>query len=613
MQDSNKLRDELMQQVYGPNFDEAKSDAEVLSLIKKLEQGMARDQALNADLSADDMAALLLNEEHERAALETALTFPYLDDAAKAEAIRKYGILDPQADDAAATPQEPAVNEDPYGATPTSFLSAEARAKLSPATAHELSHLEQMAAQVSNSGGHVHYQSPFGYEFWELKNIQATMNLRSIYKSREISRRLAKTTPAAQYRGSRYAMAPEVLAEVKRLAGSGLPLEEIAAQAQARFKIQVSVNRLRTLLRYGLRELNDFNHRPLRACFPLIYVDVVPLRMLTSANLLVEHPFYFMLGLDFKGDQELLCVFTLPKDYQERGSQDAMWRRALTDLKSRGLVDPIYFVTGAVSEFGDALHEVYSQAIYQRSLATLISEATAQLGSAVSAAEQAEVSTNLRNLGSCKTLLECMKLFAIYERRWQGRAPGFDAALDYLRRNFVFFEQYYAAEPAIRASMRATKPLDNIINNVRRAIRNDHNYLFCDALHTICRVLEIERFYTVKRRPVQWRRALRSMLEDAYTSKIIGKYLSPDEVRLSERSVKRDLANIRASANQGDSLVLQHALAEQECLEQERLEHERSQERSQEHSEKLPEGRNAQAASAADTEAKASDSSDLSQ
>ena len=87
MQDSNKLRDELMQQVYGPNFDEAKSDAEVLSLIKKLEQGMARDQALNADLSADDMAALLLNEEHERAALETALTFPYLDDAAKAEAI----------------------------------------------------------------------------------------------------------------------------------------------------------------------------------------------------------------------------------------------------------------------------------------------------------------------------------------------------------------------------------------------------------------------------------------------------------------------------------------------------------------------------------------------
>ena len=90
MQDSNKLRDELMQQVYGPNLDEAKSGAEVLSLIKSLGQGMARDQALNGDLSDEQMAALLASEEYQRAALETALTFPYLDDAAKAEALRTY-------------------------------------------------------------------------------------------------------------------------------------------------------------------------------------------------------------------------------------------------------------------------------------------------------------------------------------------------------------------------------------------------------------------------------------------------------------------------------------------------------------------------------------------
>ena len=539
MQDSNKLRDELMQQVYGPNLDEAKSGAEVLSLIKSLGQGMARDQALNGDLSAEDMAALLAHEEYQRAALETALTFPYLDEAAKAEALRTYDF---------------------------EALKNESMAL------HSQSQESDWAAEdgAAPTQSRVHYQSPFSYEFWELRNVQANTNVRSIYKSRGVSSRLAELTPAAKYRGSRYAMAPELLAAVKELNARGLSLEEISTQVQARFKIQVSVNRLSSLLRYGLRELNEFNQRRLNPCYPIIYIEVVPLRMLTSANLLVEHPFYFIMGLDFKGDQELLKVFNLPKDYDRPGAQAQMWQRALQDLKDRGLVDPIYFVTGALQEFDEPLHAVYPQAIYQRCVSSMLDEALAlagSYGSDVSASDFNDFTNHFRSLGSCKTLLECMKLFSIYERRWQGKFAGADRTIAFLRANFVFFEQYYAAEPAIRASLRALKPLDNIINNVRRAIRNDHSYMFCDVLHILCRVLEIERYYTLKRRPVQWRRALHCMFDDAYTNKIISKYLSPDDVRLSERSVKRDLAKSR-KLKKAESNAFKHALVVQEHMDQ---------------------------------------------
>ena len=539
MQDSNKLRDELMQQVYGPNLDEAKSGAEVLSLIKSLGQGMARDQALNGDLSAEDMAALLAHEEYQRAALETALTFPYLDEAAKAEALRTY-------DFEALKNESMALHSQSQGAD---WIA------------------EDGAAPTQSR---VHYQSPFSYEFWELRNVQANTNVRSIYKSRGVSSRLAELTPAAKYRGSRYAIAPELLAAVKELNARGLSLEEISTQVQARFKIQVSVNRLSSLLRYGLRELNEFNQRRLNPCYPIIYIEVMPLRMLTSANLLVEHPFYFIMGLDFKGDQELLKVFNLPKDYDSKGAQAQMWQRALQDLKDRGLVDPIYFVTGALQEFDEPLHAVYPQAIYQRCVSSMLDEALALAGSYgpdVSASDFNDFTNHFRSLGSCKTLLECMKLFSIYERRWQGKFAGADRTIAFLCANFVFFEQYYAAEPAIRASLRALKPLDNLINNVRRAIRNDHSYMFCDVLHTLCRVLEIERYYTLKRRPVQWRRALHCMFDDAYTNKIISKYLSPDDVRLSERSVKRDLAKSR-KLKKAESNAFKHALVVQEHMDQ---------------------------------------------
>ena len=57
------------------------------------------------------------------------------------------------------------------------------------------------------------------------------------------------------------------------------------------------------------------------------------------------------------------------------------------------------------------------------------------------------------------------------------------------------------------------------------------------------------------------------MFDDAYTNKIISKYLSPDDVRLSERSVKRDLAKSR-KLKKAESNAFKHALVVQEHMDQ---------------------------------------------
>lgn len=717
-----------MRQVYGPDFSEPKSDAEVLDLIKNLETGPARDQALNTEITSAELRALADRESADRQALEAVLTYPYLSDQEKSFINHRYGILSPseagaaavaaveaavaarnardklkvsnkkrkhraetiedkrdelpdsllpefsthigsdfydtdnaydydedgsanEADDASAMmavledrPDAPlsaatrfemvelASTLDEYsgkkrhrsGAAPASDacgFSAVTQAAGFSATADHIvgtdvgteggagvstavdtnvgtedgadavsgcasSAVAELGADKSEEAalngydeyipsdeicpvGNIHYQSLFVRAFRELKALRIASNLKSYHLKQgagdlSLSRlssltgikgleslgslsNLRNPVPAKElivgrngrmaYRGSRYAIAPEILQAIKELNREGLSLEQISDQIAARFKVQVSLNRLRSLLRYGLEELWSFRQRELLPCYPVIYVDVVVLRMLTNANLVVEHPFYFIMGMNFKGEAGLLNIDALPRDYEQPGVLARMWHDVLNDLKARGLKDPIYLVSGTIPELRPALSEVFPHAICQQNLLKLIEQAAVSIKTPT---DNNDFINNFRHLLSCKNLLECLKQFAVYERRWQGRCVGADESIRQIKDNFVYFEQYYASMPAVRSAIKTTKTLDSFINDVKREIRHDRSYLFCDALHTLSYILEIERYVTQFRRPVQWKRALKCMLEDPYVGKILSRYLDLSEVQLSPRSLKRD-------------------------------------------------------------------------
>lgn len=551
----NKLRDLLMEQVYGPDLDQAKSNLEVLNAIKSMEQGPAREQALNIGMKSEDFTQLMEFELAQRNAVFDELTAPAT--AMGASALEVSGAT--VAADRHKSPL-PAPDVEVYLGGSIAYLASAVLS--SDESGDALYYVDENGEPVSDEEDTL---SSHGDVFAEERQAAAAYH-QALHAGDKDSKEgesaplegapiLKSSSPQRRFlmvRGQRYSISKEVLSYIQELSEEPETLVEIASKVKERFDIEISLTRLRNILRYGLPEIKAFKEHKLRPCYPVIYIVVEKIRMFTSATLVVEHPFYIMMGMNVDGSHDLLDVSPFPPDYAEPGNEGKMWQSAFANLKERGLQDPIYVVTGDVHEFKNALHAIFPQAIYQHSLRDIVRKASEPM----TTMERVYFFNDCRILYSSKTLLECMKGLLYIENRWNKIYPS---ACQLIRDNWIFFEQYYAANHAVRVSIRTTKTLDLLLNHLHRDIRVDsQNYLYRDGLHVIARIIELDRFVTGMRHPVQWKRALRYMLTDSYMGKILGKYITLDDVKLSPRSIKRDLDKELQNQSQNQNNYMRH-------------------------------------------------------
>ena len=667
-QDGLKLRDELMQQVYGPDLDKPKSGAEVLSVIEQMKNGPARDQALNTELSAAEFDAQTARARDVREAINFYLThsdiaisnaleqdYPkiqtYHDIIVGSPALRliqdllyvnndidNFGAeddddeegsgyayvngphnyddfeffdhdpsLDPKpattttsttgmatvaigsgsgsdsdtavssvdiktdtnADFAtdSATDSDSAIDNNTKTESASSAsasvseaaaASAAGAAGAATATAAGISGYGQTGAAAGATAGAT-AESELDVDDEENTEEQVLSTTTATGDDAASVAAAYASTTALNPAGAKFVLFPnrmrfvlpqEILDKIMEIAigpntmpigtsstvgnKRNLSLSDISRYVFENYHVYISTMRMRNILRLSLVHVREWYERCLKPCYPIIYIDIEPVRMMTRSSLMVEHPFYVIMGMTFSGEHELLDIAPYPRDYTQPGEQEKMWLRCFTRLKERGLKEPVYMVTGPVQEFREALRMVFPHAIYQHSLGDIFRCAVENM----TTQERANFTNDFRKLYNSKSLIECMKTLVVIEQRWKDSHPE---AMQLIHDNFLFFEQYFAAAPVVRTSIRTTKVLGVLLGDVRRDVREDrYNFLYCDALHVVVRMLEVDRFITRNKRPVQWKRALKSMYEDSYIGKIIAPYIKLEDMRLSARSLKRD-------------------------------------------------------------------------
>lgn len=566
---NNELQKMLMQQVYGPDLDQAKSNSEVLHVLKSMSQGPARDQALNLGMNSRDFKQLMDFEIAQHQAVIAHLQAPVL--AARA---REHNASAAVSANASASASMVAQEQAPLLRLIGTSAYLASAVLAADESGDALSYIDEQGRRYAESGdlgqglvlvekkGHtaaVSSKNKSALEVdadvaavdaaaWDGETVETdgTDGTDGAEGTDALSEGNAGTQESPRLilmvRGQRFSLAPEVWQYISEHSKKHETLDVIAQAVKERFRVEISTSRLRNMLRFGLAEVKAFKERTLRPCYPVIYVIVKNISMMTQTTLVVEHPFYIIMGMNFDGSHDLLDIAPLPKDYESEGSCAQMWERTFADLKSRGLADLVYVVTGEVSEFQEALHSVYPLAIYQHSLRDILRQASEPM----STADRSDFTNDCRELHSSKSLLECMRALMVVESKWNEAYPS---ALAKIHENFIFYEQYYAAHRTVRSSIYTTKTLDLLLKQLHRDIHNDSShFLYGDALHVIARILELDLFVTGTRHPVQWKRALCYMLNDQYVGKILSKYISLDDVKLSPRSIKRDQALEQAQA-----------------------------------------------------------------
>lgn len=526
----------LMHHIYGSST-VIRNNKDVLALIQQMGQGPARDQALNSDISLEELDRLI--EKERRRAAEN------LSQVEKNQSVTNDGpsIVVTDSDDALAInlPNTGSRILESVHAINAGFNLGQC-AERGRIALSETADLSKSMASQSMLGSSIALRQNAFSAIELAAQLQDKTSFEAALTSLAVSDAclLGSSHLANQSNlDPDYAQMPQgidfpdgypvAIPKLKALVEIGMTLEMVQQYLYEHRIWNLQLDELQKLLEVDLSDLRNFLCAQLDPCYPIIYVDTVNVRMLTRLNLVVEHPFYIFMGLNLEGDRKLLSAAAFPKQWQSPQDQEQMWLNALGDLKKRGLRDPIYLVTGNVEYFKNALHTAFPKAIYQVSIYEILRRAQKNMDTN----ERGEFSIYFRSLYNSKSLLECMKALERLADPWKSTYPE---AIQIIKDHFLYFEQYFAANPSLRICLRTTRAIDGVAKDLRRDMREDTEFRYQDALHVLCRIIEIDRYVTRNSRPVQWKRAIKAMLDDLYTGTILNKYLDASKIRLPRRN-----------------------------------------------------------------------------
>ena len=103
-----------------------------------------------------------------------------------------------------------------------------------------------------------------------------------------------------------------------------------------------------------LDEVIEWQSRPLDAAYPIIYLDCIVLKIREDKRV-VSKSIYLALGVNLEGQKELLGLWIS----ENEGAK--FWLQVLTELKNRGIEQPLIMCVDGLKGFPDAINTVFPQ------------------------------------------------------------------------------------------------------------------------------------------------------------------------------------------------------------------------------------------------------------
>jgi putative transposase len=108
-----------------------------------------------------------------------------------------------------------------------------------------------------------------------------------------------------------------------------------------------------------VEELKEWQHRPLDAIYPILYIDALVVKVRTSGTV-INRPAYLAVGVDVEGRKHVLGVWL-----GDGGEGAKFWLAVLTELKVRGLADVLFVCCDGLKGLPDAIEATWPQASVQ--------------------------------------------------------------------------------------------------------------------------------------------------------------------------------------------------------------------------------------------------------
>ena len=244
--------------------------------------------------------------------------------------------------------------------------------------------------------------------------------------------------------------------KVLSMYAKGMSQRDISATIEDIYGFKISHETISQITDCVMDELNEWQSRPLKKCYPFVFVDCMYVTMRYEYEC-KESAVYTILGYDTNGHKDILGIWL-----NETESKHT-WMQIFDEIKQRGVEDIFFISMDGVSGLEDGAKEIFKGVVVQRCIVHLIRNSLKYVPSK----DYKRFTANLKLIYGAPNLKTAQNEFEKFKETWS-KYPG---AVDVWERNFKHVEQLFDYPSDIRKVMYTTNAIELVNSSFRKVTK----------------------------------------------------------------------------------------------------------------------------------------------
>lgn len=244
--------------------------------------------------------------------------------------------------------------------------------------------------------------------------------------------------------------------KVLSMYAKGMSQRDISSTIEDIYGFKISHDTISQITDCVLDELNEWQSRPLKKCYPFVFVDCMYVTMRYEYES-KESAVYTILGYDINGHKDILGIWL-----NETESKHS-WMQIFDEIKNRGVEDIFFISMDGVSGLEDGAKEIFKGVVVQRCIVHLIRNSLKYVPSK----DYKKFTANLKLIYGASNLKTAQNEFEKFKITWE----KYSGAVDVWVRNFRHVEQLFDYPSAIRKIMYTTNAIEAINSSFRKVTK----------------------------------------------------------------------------------------------------------------------------------------------
>jgi len=305
-------------------------------------------------------------------------------------------------------------------------------------------------------------------EFLDEQRASGVQNKRNGYTSKQV---LSSAGPLNVHtpRDRNAEFEPELIGKRQKDLSSGIDEQIIALYAQGNsvedvrrllsrlYGLDISAGKISAITDQVLPEIQAWRTRPLRAMYPVVYLDAVHFKVRHDGQY-GNRAFYSVYGIDYEGDRDLLGLYISESEGAKR------WGMVLEDLKVRGVEDILIICTDDLKGFSDSIAEVFPNSIVQKCIVHKVRSSTRF----VDDKDAKEVRKDLRAIYTAATREAARTALEVFAQKWGVKYPQ---VVESWERDWEELTAFMDYSKDLRRMIYTTNPVEALHRIIRKLIK----------------------------------------------------------------------------------------------------------------------------------------------